>query len=96
MAELQPGTVTAADVLRQVEGVGQDLRAARVDLAQVGVTLAVIDTRTQLAATAAADHETRIRVLEGFRAKLLGISIAVSSGTGIATGILGYLLGHLH
>lgn len=93
---VQGAVITAADVMHQLADISKDVTAARADLAAANTKLAVIDVRTETGAVTAADHEARIRVLESFRSKLLGISIAVSTSSGILSGLIGYLLGHLH
>lgn len=86
---MTPGTVTAADVMQQLGELGRDLGTANT-------RLAVIDERTANAAHDLGDHESRIRVLEQFRNKVLGIAIVVSIASGAASGLVGYVLGHLH
>lgn len=89
MSGIRDGQVTAADVMRQLSDVGRDVSSANTKLA-------VIDERTANAASDLTDHESRLRVLEQFRNKLLGISIVVSIASGAASGVVGYVLGHLH
>lgn len=93
---IQPGAVTAADVMHQLGELGRDVRDARGELGAANTRLAVIDVRTAAAAGDLADHETRIRVLEQFRNKVLGIAIVVGMGSGAVSGLVGYVLGHLH
>lgn len=94
--QITPAVITAADVMRQVDGVGRDVAAARGELATVSTRLAVVDLRVQNASQAAADHEERIRRLERFAGKLLGVGITVSLVSGLLSGVIGYAFGHLH
>lgn len=84
MSELQPGTVTVADLYREMSGMRAEVGSALTELK-------VIAERNKGADQIHTDHETRIRMLERFRWTLAGVSLA---GGGIA-GYIGYLLGHV-
>jgi hypothetical protein len=86
----------AGVVARQLADVGNQLTAVRGDLAAANTRLAVIDVRTQTTAQASTDHEQRIRQLEAFRGKMLGAAITIGTVSGVASGLIGYVLGHLH
>lgn len=96
MPDIRPGAVTAADVMHQLGEMGRDLKDAGRAIGAANTRLAVIDERTANAASDLADHENRIRTLEGFRNKVLGISVVVSMASGAISGLVGYVLGHLH
>lgn len=87
-APLAPGTVTAADLYRE-------LVSMRADVASALTHLQIIEARNKNADELHHDHETRLRILESFRAKVLGISISVGFASGILSGSVGFLLGHL-
>jgi hypothetical protein len=89
------GTIGAADVMREFAGLRTELAALRVDVGAGNIRLAVIDITTKGTAEQAADHERRIRVLEDFRGKLLGVAITAGLGSGAVSAIIGYVLGHL-
>jgi hypothetical protein len=80
---LPAGTVTVADLYRELVGM-------RADLSRVLVHQEAIDTRMQTADRLDTDHETRIRGLERFRYTIGGLSLV----GGAVAGYLGYLLGH--
>lgn len=85
MSELQPGTVTIADLYRE-------LVAMRADVARALTRIEVIDSRNKGADDLHLDHERRLRQLEAFRWKLAGIAITVSVLCGLLSGYLTYLL----
>ena len=87
--DIPAGMVTAADVVREIT-------AARGELAAANTRLAVIDVRTQSVATSVSDHEGRIRVLEAFRWKLMGVAVTVAVVSGTLSGFIGWALGHVH
>lgn len=84
MSDMQPGTVTMADLYRE-------LVAMRTDVARALTRIEVIDSRNGDADKLHADHESRIRTLEAFRWKLVGIALAVSLTCGVLSGYLTYL-----
>jgi len=83
MNELAPGSVTTADLYRELVGM-------RSDLARVLAKQEATDVRNTSADQIHADVETRLRVLERFRYTLAGLAIL----GGVGSGFLGYLLGH--
>lgn len=88
MDSLPAGVITAADVFRETS-------AMRGELGQALTRIAAIDVRTAEAANTLADHEGRIRILEQFRNKLLGVSVMVALASGSVSGLIGYVLGHI-
>lgn len=86
-SELAPGTVTTADLYRELVGM-------RSDITKALTRIEVIESRNGDAHTQLGDHETRIRTLERFRFTLLGATMAVSTACGAVGGWIGYLLGH--
>lgn len=87
--DFAPGIVTAADVVRE-------LGAARGQLAGLDTRLAVIDVRTQSTSSTAADHEARIRRLEAFSGRVIGVALTASVASGALSGLIGWALGHIH
>lgn len=83
MTELVPGSVTIADLYRELVGM-------RSDLTRVLAKQEATDLRNNNADMIHADVETRLRVLERFRYTLAGLAILGGAGSGF----LGYLLGH--
>jgi len=83
MSDLVPGTVTIADLYRELVGM-------RSDLTRVLTHQEAIDTRNISADRIHADMEARLRVLERFRYTLVGVCVVLSG----ASGYIGYLLGH--
>lgn len=75
MTELQAGQVTLADIFRVMSAIQSDVSKALT-------RLEVIDSRNKTADNIDADHENRIRTLEAFRWKLLGLALAISVLTG--------------
>jgi hypothetical protein len=88
MTELHGGTVTNADLYSELVGM-------RGDLSRAVTRLEVINVRNIAADRIDADHESRIRVLEAFRWKLLGVAVCVALASGTISGIIGYVLGHV-
>jgi hypothetical protein len=89
MAEIPAGSITAADVFRETS-------AMRGELGQAMGKLAAIDVRTAAATATLGDHEVRIRVLEQFRNKLLGVAVVVALSSGSISGFIGFAIGHIH
>lgn len=83
MTEIAPGAVTVADLYRELVGM-------RGDLARVLAHQEAIDLINRSADQIHADHEGRLRILERFRYTLAGLAVI----GGMASGFLGYLLGH--
>lgn len=71
MTEARQGQVTNADLYRELVGM-------RTDVGRALTRLEVIDARNKTADTIHADYETRLRALEAFRWKLVGLALAVS------------------
>lgn len=42
------------------------------------------------------DHENRLRTLETFKSKAMGMAIAAGLFSGFLDGVIGYFIGHLH
>ena len=87
MTELPAGTVTIADLYRELVGMRSDLSAALT-------RIEVIDTQTKEAALVHSDHETRLRLLEIGAARLAGKLAMMAGGGSVAGGWIGYILGH--
>lgn len=85
MTELQPGQVTVADLYREMVGMRHDVTAALT-------RIEVIDTGRVAADKTTADHETRIRLLENARAKLIGAAAAVGGIVGTIGGLIVWAL----
>lgn len=83
MTDLVPGTVTIADLYRELVGM-------RSDLTRVLTHQEAIDVRNVSADRIHADVEARLRTLERFRYTLAGLAVLGGAGSGF----LGYLLGH--
>lgn len=83
MAELPAGTVTIADLYRELVGM-------RTDIGKALIKIEVLDIRNTDADRLHADHEARLRALERFRYTLAGVAFV----GGTAAGWVGYLLGH--
>jgi hypothetical protein len=83
MTDLVPGSVTIADLYRELVGM-------RSDLTRVLAHQEATDLINQRAEQVHADHETRLRALERFRFTLGGLAVI----GGAAAGWAGYLLGH--
>jgi hypothetical protein len=78
MTELQGGQVTLADLFRV-------LSAIQSDLGKLATRLEVIDNRNKGADATDADHEQRLRALEAFKWKVVGLSMAISAITSVLT-----------
>lgn len=76
MTEIPPGAVTVADLYRELVGM-------RSDLVKALTRIEVIDTVNKGAEDDRRDHEQRLRILEAFKWKLLGVCI---TGGAIAGG----------
>jgi hypothetical protein len=87
MTELAPGSVTTADLYRELVGL-------RGDMGKVLVRMERVDTVNAAAEEIHRDHETRLRVLEGFRWKLFGASCAASALVGAVVSLAGVVLSH--
>lgn len=83
MTDLVPGSVTIADLYRELVGM-------RSDLTRVLAHQEAADLLHRNAEQVSADHETRLRMLERFRYTLAGIALIGSVGAGW----VGYVLGH--
>lgn len=83
MTDLQAGTVTVADLYRELVGMRHDVTAALT-------RIEVIDAARPSSEKQLADHENRIRKLEVFRYTAAGVSVI----GGVGAGWIGYLLGH--
>ena len=83
MTELSTGTVSIADLYRELVGM-------RSDLTRVLAHQEATDLINRGAEQVHADHEARLRALERFRFTLGGLAIV----GGAASGYVGYLLGH--
>lgn len=75
MTELQAGAVTIADLYRELVGMRQDVGKALV-------RIEVIDSRNKDADQLHSDHEARLRTLEAFRWKMIGVCVAMSALSG--------------
>ena len=71
MVDIPGGQVTLADLFRVMS-------AMQLDVSKVATKLEVIDARNKNADQLHADHEQRIRTLEQFRWKILGLALAIS------------------
>lgn len=78
MTEMMPGNVTLADLFRVMS-------AMQADVAKVATRLEVLDSQNRSAEDIHRDHEQRMRALEAFKWKLVGVAIA----TGVTSGGLG-------
>ena len=87
MTDLVPGSVTIGDLYRELVGM-------RSDLSRVLAHQEATDLINSSAERIHADHEARIRVMESAGAKLAGKLAVMAGGTGIASGWVGYILGH--
>lgn len=76
MSELSPGSVTTADLYRELIGLRGDLGRALLRLER-------LDTVNSTAEEIHRDHEVRLRALEAFRWKLAGACLLVSGGAGV-------------
>jgi hypothetical protein len=83
MTDLAPGSVTIADLYRELVGM-------RSDLTRVLAHQEATDLLNHNAEQIHADHETRIRALERFRFTLGGLAVV----GGAVAGYVGYVLGH--
>lgn len=98
------GNITAADLLGEVG-------AARRDIQAVMTKVEVMDARHTVTSAAVADHELRLRVVEGlvpsdlpsriralerWQWKAIGALAVVAIIVGIVSGYLGGLLEHAH
>ena len=83
MTELAPGSVTIADLYRELIGMRNDINKALT-------RIEVLDTRHTDIDQLGRDHESRLRALERFRYTLAGMAVL----GGAASGYIGYLLGH--
>jgi hypothetical protein len=75
-APLPAGTVTIADLYRELTGM-------RADVTRALTRIEVIDSRDT-------DHEARIRILERFRYTLMGVAVVVGAGSGYIGYLLGH------
>lgn len=78
------GAVTIADLFRVMSNI-------QVDLSKALTKLEVIDVRNSNSDEKDRDFEVRLRVLESAKAKLWGISIAIGTIAGLASGYLSSL-----
>ena len=76
-----PGQVTIADLFRVMSGI-------QIELSKVVTRLEVINKRNDIADLQHADYETRLRNLESFKAKLVGVSLFVGTVAGVLSGYL--------
>lgn len=83
MTDLQAGTVTVADLYRELVGMRHDVTAALTRIEVIDAARPSLDKQL-------ADHEQRMRALERFRFTVAGVSII----GGVGAGWIGYLLGH--
>ena len=83
MSDLAAGSVTIADLYRELVGM-------RSDLTRVLTKQEATDVRNVSADLIHADHEARLRMLERFRYTIAGLAII----GGVGSGYVGYLLGH--
>lgn len=83
--QLPAGQVTIADLYRELTGM-------RTDIGKALTRLEVIDARDQAAAEVDRDHEGRLRALEAFRWKLVGIALCISVAAGLLSGYLTYVI----
>jgi hypothetical protein len=81
VSELGAGTVTVADIYREVIGM-------RTDVQRALTRVEVIDAKNANADQIHADHESRIRQLEVFRWKLTGLSVVLGMVAGVVSGII--------
>lgn len=77
---MSPGTITAADIYRELVG--------------LQVRLAVIESQNSNADRVHNDHETRLRSVERFRWVLFGASSAIGSLAGILAALITAKTGH--
>ncbi len=75
MNELAPGTVTVADLYRELTGL-------RTDVGKALIRLEHVDTVNQAAEQLHSDHEARLRVLESFRWKAAGAAAVAGAAAG--------------
>lgn len=88
--DMDPGLTLALTQLSNGQSqIATDVSAVRADTAKAITKLEVLDNR--VSESRLGDIEVRIRLLERFRYTLLGVSLI----GGIASGFVGYLLGHL-
>ena len=81
---LPAGTVTVADLYREMVGM-------RADVVKALTRIEVLDARNTDADHLHADHEARLRLLETFKWKMIGGMLAigaVSGGLGAWAGVL--------
>jgi hypothetical protein len=81
MSELPPGSVTTADLYRELVGL-------RGDLSALAIRFERVDVVNTAAEAVHADHENRLRALEAFRWKLIGGCVLVSAVAGAAASYL--------
>ena len=79
MTELSPGSVTVADLYRELVGM-------RADVVKALTRIEVIDAANSNADRIHNDHETRIRYLEAVRWKLAGASLVLGAIAGGGAG----------
>jgi hypothetical protein len=77
VSELSPGSVTTADLYRELVGLRGDLSALAIRFERVDV----VNTAAEAVHN---DHEMRLRALEAFRWKLIGACLLVSVIAGAA------------
>lgn len=75
MDQITPGSVTTADLYRELVGL-------RTDITRTLERLAVIDHRSQNSDSIHSDHEQRLRAVEAFRWKMAGAAIALGGTAG--------------
>ena len=83
MTDLVAGSITVADLYRELVGM-------RSDLARVLAHQEATDLINRSAEQIHADHEARLRALERFRFTLGGLAVV----GGAVAGYVGYVLGH--
>ena len=87
MTDIAPGVITISDLFREIVGMRADMNAA-------ATKTALLEAHRAEAVGSLADHEGRIRVLETFRWKLMGMATVVGVLSGAFSGIVGFLIGH--
>lgn len=81
MTELAPGSVTTADLYRELVGL-------RGDLSTLAIRFERIDVVNLEAERIHADHEQRLRILEAFRWKLAGACLLLSGAAGVLAALV--------
>lgn len=85
MVDIPGGQVTLADLFRVMS-------AMQLDVSKVATKLEVIDARNKNADQLHADHEQRIRTLEAFRWKIVGLALMLSI---LTSALIAWLPSHL-